>query len=54
MSRTEAPPMLKQLFREYGYASLLPFKHALKKPSAALLFGEVPEIGKYQGKNFVR
>jgi hypothetical protein len=54
MSRTEAPPMLKKLFGEYGHASLLPFKNALKKPSAALLFGGEPEFGRYQGKYFVR
>jgi hypothetical protein len=54
MSRTEAPPKLRELFNEYGSASLLPFKSGLKKPSTALLFGEEPETGKYQGKYYVR
>lgn len=54
ISSIEAAPRLKQLFEEYGSASLLPFKVAFKKPSATLLFGEEPEHGKYQGKYYVR
>ncbi len=54
ISITEAPPMLEQLFEEYGNASLLPFKQGLKKPSAALLFGEEPEVGRHKGKYYVR
>ena len=54
ISITEAPPMLEQLFEEYGNASLLPFKQGLKKPSAALLFGEEPEVGRHKGKYYMR
>jgi Skp family chaperone for outer membrane proteins len=54
VSRIEAPFVLKQLFEEYRNASLLPCKQALKKPAVALLFGEEPEVGKHQGKYYVR
>jgi hypothetical protein len=54
MSKTEASPVLKQFFEEYGSASLVPFKQAFKKPAVSLLFGEKPEIGKYQGKYYFR
>jgi hypothetical protein len=54
ISITEAPSVLEKLFEEYGNASLLPFKQGLKKPSAALLFGEEPEVGRHKGKYYVR
>jgi len=54
MSRTEASFVLKQLFEEYEDASLVPVKQSLKKPAVAILFGEAPEVGKHQGKYFVR
>lgn len=54
ISRTEAKYELGDLFTVYGSAYCVPFTQIFKKPAFALLFGAKPEVGRHQGKFYVR
>jgi hypothetical protein len=54
ISRTEAKHELAELFAAYGSAYCVPVTQIFKKPAFALLFGARPDIGRHQGKFYVR